>query len=140
MKKYYLAMIATATALSGMAQKGNLAYPKTMKVDTVDVYFGERVADPYRWLEDDRSAATAKWVEAQNRVTQGYISKIPFRNALMERMKTLAGYERLGAPIKRNGKYYFSKNNGLQNQSVIYVLHHTSARHHNPSCPNQRIE
>ena len=121
MKKYYLAMIATATALSGMAQKGNLAYPKTMKVDTVDVYFGERVADPYRWLEDDRSAATAKWVEAQNRVTQGYISKIPFRNALMERMKTLAGYERLGAPIKRNGKYYFSKNDGLQNQSVIYV-------------------
>lgn len=114
-------MIAAATALSAMAQKGKPVYPKTEKTATVDEYFGEKVADPYRWLEDDRSAATAKWVEAQNKVTERYISQIEFRGQLLERFKQLSDYERMSAPIKKNGKYYFFKNSGLQNQSVLYV-------------------
>lgn len=70
-------------------------YPETAKVDTVDVYFGTEVPDPYRWLENDTSAATAAWVEAQNKVTNDYLSKIPFRDALLKRLTDVANYERL---------------------------------------------
>ena len=96
-------------------------YPQTNKVDQVDDYFGVQIADPYRWLEDDRSEETKAWVEAQNEVTFGYLDKIPFRNAIKERMTKLADYEKYGSPFKKNGKYYFFKNDGLQNQSVLYV-------------------
>ncbi len=109
-----------AAACGGAGQQG-LAYPETAKVDTVDVYFGTRVPDPYRWLENDTSAATAAWVEAENKVTESYLSKIPFRKALLERLTRVADYERIGAPSVHHGKYYFSKNDGLQNQNVIYV-------------------
>ncbi len=98
-----------------------LVYPETAKVDTVDVYFDTQVADPYRWLENDTSAATAAWVEAENKVTNEYFSHIPFRNQLLERMTKLTNYEKISAPFKKHGKYYFSKNDGLQNQSVYYV-------------------
>ena len=98
-----------------------LVYPETAKVDTVDVYFGTQVPDPYRWLENDTSAATTAWVEAQNKVTNEYLSQIPFRENLLKRLTTLADYEKISAPIKKHGKYYFSKNDGLQNQSVFYV-------------------
>ncbi len=96
-------------------------YPETAKVDTVDVYFGTQVPDPYRWLENDTSAATAAWVEAQNKVTNEYLNRIPFRQTLLNRLTTLADYEKINAPFKKHGKYYFSKNDGLQNQSVFYV-------------------
>ena len=96
-------------------------YPETAKVDTVDVYFGTEVPDPYRWLENDTSAATAAWVEAQNKVTNDYLSKIPFRDALLKRLTDVANYEKIGTPFKKHGKYYFYKNDGLQNQSVLYV-------------------
>ncbi len=96
-------------------------YPETAKVDTVDVYFGTQVHDPYRWLENDTSAATAAWVEAQNKVTNEYLNQIPFRQTLLNRLTTLADYEKINAPFKKHGKYYFSKNDGLQNQSVFYV-------------------
>ena len=95
--------------------------PKAEKVDTVDVYFGTEVADPYRWLENDTSAATAAWVEAENKVTNEYLAQIPFRKQLLERLTNLANYEKIGAPFKKHGKYYFYKNDGLQNQSVLYV-------------------
>lgn len=104
---------------AGKAPK--LIYPETAKVDTVDVYFGTEVADPYRWLENDTSAATAAWVAAENAVTNQYLEQIPFREALLSRLTDLTNYEKIGTPFKKNGKYYFYKNDGLQNQSVLYV-------------------
>ncbi len=108
------------TAQSMMAQKIN--YPQTMRDDTVDDYFGVKVADPYRWLENDTSAQTAAWVEAENRVTQAFLQKIPQRAKLAKRLKEVANYEKIGLPAEHNGKWYFYKNNGLQNQSVLYVM------------------
>jgi prolyl oligopeptidase len=98
----------------------SVTYPETKKVDTVDTYFGEQIADPYRWLEDDRSAETEAWVKAQNEVTFGYLEKIPFRKQLKERMEKLWNYEKISAPFKEGNYTYFYKNNGLQNQSVLY--------------------
>ena len=98
----------------------SVTYPETKKVDTVDTYFGEQIADPYRWLEDDRSAETEAWVKAQNKVTFGYLEKIPFRKQLKERMEKLWNYEKISAPFKEGNYTYFYKNNGLQNQSVLY--------------------
>ena len=120
MKKTILMMMAmTATTLMS-AQ--TLHYPKAAKDGTVDEYFGTKVADPYRWLENDTSAQTAAWVEAENKVTNAYLKKIPFRQKLLKRLTELANYEKIGAPRKRHGKWYFYKNNGLQNQSVLYVM------------------
>jgi len=102
-------------------QKSKLTYPITKKDNTVDTYFGVKVADPYRWLENDTTKETAAWVKAQNKVTSSYLEKIPFRNKLKERLTNLTNYEKIGAPFKKNGKYYFYKNDGLQNQSVLYV-------------------
>lgn len=97
-----------------------IEYPETKRVDTTDVYFGTEVADPYRWLEDDNSEETAAWVEAQNKVTHGYLAQIPFREALKEKLTGLVNYEKMGIPSFRKGKYYFFRNDGLQNQSVLY--------------------
>jgi prolyl oligopeptidase len=95
-------------------------YPETRKDSTVDNYFGTEVADPYRWLEDDRAAETEAWVEAQNKVSFGYLETIPYRDELKEKLTELWNYERVGAPSERGDYTYFSKNNGLQNQSVVY--------------------
>ncbi len=95
-------------------------YPVAKKVDQVDTYFGVRVADPYRWLEDDHSAETAEWVKAENAVTFAYLDKIPFRAGLKERLEKLYNYPKYTAPYRRGEYYYFSKNDGLQNQSVLY--------------------
>jgi len=97
-----------------------LTYPETKKVDTVDVYFDQKVSDPYRWLEDDRSDETAAWVKAQNEVTFGYLEKIPFREQIKKRMESIWNYERISAPFKEGDFTYFYKNDGLQNQSVLY--------------------
>ena len=91
-------------------------YPQTKKIDTVDTYFGEDVADPYRWLEDDRSEETEAWVKAQNEVTFGYLDNIPYREELKERLSKLWNYEKIGAPFKEGDYTYFYKNDGLQNQ------------------------
>lgn len=97
-------------------------YPETYRDTTVvDDYFGTKVADPYRWLENDTSAATSAWVEAQRKVTDNYLSHIPFRNDIRDKIIQLLDYERVGIPYKRFGRYIFSKNDGLQNQSVIYI-------------------
>jgi prolyl oligopeptidase len=103
----------------GQNQKA-VHYPETKKGETVDQYFDSKVADPYRWLEDDRSAETAAWVKAENEVTYGYLNQIPFRDALKNRMEKLWNYEKIGAPSKEGNFTYYSKNNGLQNQSVMY--------------------
>lgn len=96
-------------------------YPETRKTDTIDVYFGTQVADPYRWLEDDNSEETAAWVKAQNDVTNAYLAKIPFRDQVRERLTSLWNYPRYGVPFKKGGKYFFFKNDGIQNQSVLYI-------------------
>ncbi|MDR7369531.1 prolyl oligopeptidase family serine peptidase [Flavobacterium aquidurense] len=118
MKKTILIMAITTAGIS--FGQNNIQYPETKKGETVDVYFDTKVNDPYRWLEDDKSAETGAWVKAQNQVTYGYLDKIPFRDALKKRMEQLWNYEKISAPFTE-GKYtYYSKNNGLQNQSVIY--------------------
>ncbi|MDM7859296.1 prolyl oligopeptidase family serine peptidase [Alteromonas sp. ASW11-36] len=98
----------------------NVTYPTTAKGDVVDTYFGVDVADPYRWLEDDRSAETEAWVVAQNQVTQGYLANIPYRDQIAEVVKNLINYERVTAPFQEGEYTYFYKNDGLQNQSVVY--------------------
>jgi prolyl oligopeptidase len=98
----------------------NLKYPKTTKIPVTDTLFGTAVTDNYRWLEDDRSAETEDWVKAENKVTFDYLSKIPYREQLKARLTQLWNYEKVGTPYKEGGYTYFSKNNGLQNQSVIY--------------------
>ncbi len=97
-----------------------VTYPETKKVDTVDVYFGTKVPDPYRWLEDDLSEETAQWVKKQNELTFGYLNKIPFRDKIKARLEKLWNYEKVTAPVKHGDYYYFYKNNGLQNQYVLY--------------------
>lgn len=97
--------------------------PDTRRDNTVDNYFGTQVADPYRWLEDDASDETAQWVQAQNRVTNHYLKGIPGRKQLLNRLLDVANYEKVGLPaLKKNGKWYYFCNNGLQNQSVLYEL------------------
>jgi prolyl oligopeptidase len=95
-------------------------YPETKKIDHVDTYFGVEVADPYRWLEDDRSEETAAWVAAENEVTFAYLNNIPFRNKVKERLEELLNYERVFAPTKHGNWEYYYKNDGLQNQNVLY--------------------
>ena len=112
--------IATIVCTLTMNAQTKINYPVTKKIDHVDTYFEESLNDPYRWLEDDRSAETEAWVKAQNEVTFGYLEKIPYRNKLKTRMEKLWNYEKISAPFKE-GKYtYYYKNNGLQNQSVVY--------------------
>ncbi|MFH6603189.1 prolyl oligopeptidase family protein [Maribacter algicola] len=95
-------------------------YPLTAKADSAATYFGTQVKDPYRWLEDDRSAETENWVKKQNEVTFGYLDNIPFRKDLKNRLEKLWNYEKLGAPFKEGDYTYFYKNDGLQNQYVVY--------------------
>jgi prolyl oligopeptidase len=96
-------------------------YPETRKDDQVDDYHGVRVVDPYRWLEDDNSAETGAWVEAQNRVTFSYLEQIPYRSKLKQRLQELYNYPKYGIPSRSGASYIWSKNDGLQNQSVLYV-------------------
>ncbi|HEX4845925.1 MAG TPA: prolyl oligopeptidase family serine peptidase, partial [Geothrix sp.] len=110
-----------ALAATALAAQMPLTYPDTRKGDAVDNYHGTKVADPYRWLEDDRSTETAAWVEAQNKVTRAYLDQIPERKAIEARLTKLWNYEKFGAPSK-HGKYYvYSYNSGLQNQAVVYL-------------------
>ncbi len=103
-----------------MNAQTKINYPETKKIDHVDTYFGEKINDPYRWLEDDRSAETEAWVKTQNVVTYGYLEQIPYRNQLKNRMEQLWNYEKISAPFKEGDFTYYFKNNGLQNQSVLY--------------------
>ena len=95
-------------------------YPNTQKGGVVDHYFDQQVADPYRWLEDDRSDETGEWVKAQNKVTFDYLANIPYREALKTRLTTLWNYEKISAPFTEGNYQYFYKNDGLQNQDVVY--------------------
>jgi prolyl oligopeptidase len=121
--KYYMKKTITLSAIVCtlvMNAQTKINYPETKKIDHVDTYFGEKINDPYRWLEDDRSAETEAWVKAQNVVTYGYLEQIPYRNQLKSRMEQLWNYEKISAPFKEGDYTYYYKNNGLQNQSVLY--------------------
>ena len=100
--------------------KDMIEYPETKQGDVVDSYFDVQVADPYRWLEDDRSAETAEWVKAQNKVTFDYLKQIPYRDKIADRLTRMLNYERVTAPRKHGDYAYYYRNNGLQNQSVLY--------------------
>ncbi len=119
----WMALVGTAALIvscDNMVKINRMPYPETARGEVVDNYFGTEVADPYRWLEDDNSEATAAWVEAENAVTQDYLRQIPFREAIKERLTELWNYPKEGAPRKHGDYYYFYKNDGLQNQSVLY--------------------
>ena len=115
-----------AITLSVMACESNkkettiVSYPTTKKVDTITNFFGTNVKDPYRWLENDRSEETEAWVKEQNHTTFGYLENIPFRSDIKDRLTKLWNYEKLSSPSKEGNYTYFSKNDGLQNQSVLY--------------------
>ena len=114
--KKILFLMTTISALGQNAPK----YPPTEKGTVIETYFDTQVPDPYRWLEDDRSPETAAWVKAQNQVTFDYLDQIPFRDAIKTRMEKLWNYEKEGAPFLEGKFTYYYKNNGLQNQSVLY--------------------
>ena len=120
MKKLILILAALPTIAAFGQNVKMMQYPDTKKGDVADTYFDTKVNDPYRWLEDDRSVETAAWVKAQNETTYAYLNKIPFRDALKTRLEKLWNYEKIGAPSKEGAYTYYSKNNGLQNQSVVY--------------------
>ncbi len=112
--------IAVCIACMMNTSQAQIKYPATKKVPQTDNYFGTVVADPYRWLEDDNSAETKAWVKDQNIVTDNYLSKIPYRGAVKKRLEEMWNYTKYGSPFKEGDYYYFYKNDGLQNQSVLY--------------------
>ncbi|MFQ5501848.1 MAG: prolyl oligopeptidase family protein [Phycisphaerae bacterium] len=116
--------IAALTALipTSARAEGPLAYPKTRTVDQVDVIHDVRVPDPYRWLEDDNAEETKAWVKAENKVTFGYLEQIPERNQIKKRLTRLWNYEKYTTPFKQGGRYFYRKNDGLQNQYVVYTM------------------
>ena len=124
---FYVALAVLCLAMTDCTSKKKMEikmkpYPQTAKVDVSDNYHGTVVADPYRWLEDDNSAETAAWVAAENEVTFDYLSQIPYRPAIDERLTELWNYEKIGAPTKVGDRYFYFRNDGLQNQSVLYML------------------
>ncbi|SFF01617.1 prolyl oligopeptidase family serine peptidase [Thermophagus xiamenensis] len=123
MKLFNFFIVILLMAVSFSCNKGPKRpdYPQTKKVDTVDVYFGTKVPDPYRWLEDDQSDKTKDWVKRQVAVTNNYLQKIPFRDKIEKRLKEVWNYQKQGTPIRKGKYWFFSKNDGLQNQSVLYV-------------------
>lgn len=114
-------LIIICLSVTSMFAQTRLEYPKTKKVEHFDDYHGTKVSDPYRWLEDDNSAETKAWVEAQNKVTFAYLNQIPEREKIKKRLTELWNYEKYSAPFKRGDKYFYYKNDGLQNQSILYV-------------------
>jgi prolyl oligopeptidase len=114
-----LAQVQTPSCAPGATPT---TYPVTKKVEQQDMYHGTSIADPYRWLEDANSAETKEWVDAQNKVTQAYLGQIGERSAIKERLTRLWNYERYSVPYKESGRYFYSRNDGLQNQSVLYTM------------------
>src|SRR5690606_27215940 len=98
-----------------------LQYPATQRLEHFDTYHGTRIADPYRWLEDPDSPQTQRWLQAQNELAQPYLEAIPARERIKRRMTQLWNYERYDIPFKRGNRYFYLRNDGLQNQSVLYV-------------------
>ncbi|HOP04797.1 MAG TPA: prolyl oligopeptidase family serine peptidase [Tenuifilaceae bacterium] len=121
MKKLFILLVASTMVVILSCDRSKVDYPETRKGDVVDNYFGVDVADPYRWFEDDKSEEVAKWVEAQNAVTNAYLNNIPFRSKLKDRLAEIWNFNTMSAPFMKGGKIFFYKREGLQNQSVLYV-------------------
>ena len=128
MKKLTFILLAIALTMTYSCKqtedtkKTKLIYPETRKdTSVVDDYFGTKVADPYRWLEDDNSDETKAWVKAQQKVTNTYLHAIPFRQQIIDRLTEIYNYERFSSPFKEADKYFYFRNDGLQNQSVLYL-------------------
>ncbi len=123
---FLFGLLPLAGCLSGkpspLAMKRSLVYPLAVAGKQVDDFHGTKVADPYRWLEDENSAETKAWVEAENKVTFAYLNQIPERARIKERLTQLWNYERYGVPFKEGGRYFLTKNDGLQNQAVLYTM------------------
>ena len=125
MKKKYLSVTVTLLAvlfIYGISNSQDLKYPTPRKAVQEDNYFGISVADPYRWMEDDLSSETAAWVQSENELTNSYLSKISFRDSLRERMKALWDYPKFTPPFKAGNRYFYFKNDGLQNQPILYHM------------------
>ncbi len=124
MKKHFpltlIVVILFLAACNNHSSIEKIVYPETKKVTQVDDYFDTKISDPYRWLENDTAADVKQWVEAENKVTGNYLSKIPFRNAIKKRLTDIWNYERYSSPFRAGEYYFFDKNDGLQNQSIIY--------------------
>src|ERR1051326_542988 len=118
-----LAITARVTAeTSAPLNNRRLAYPPARRVNQVDDFHGTKVADPYRWLEEENSPETRAWIEAENKLTFDYLSRIAERPRIKERLTQLWNYERYGIPFQEGGRYFFTRNDGLQNQSALYML------------------
>jgi prolyl oligopeptidase len=117
---YFLVLVLFAACTQKQEQVNVSQYPVTAKVDTVDTYFDTAVPDPYRWLENDTTKQTGEWVKNQNDVTFSYLNNIPYREVVKKRIEALNNYEKLSAPFREGEYYYFYKNTGLQNHSVLY--------------------
>ncbi len=125
MKQVFISLLALSFMMS--CSEKPLQYPPTKKADVKDTYFGTEVEDPYRWLEDDHSAETAEWVKTENKITFDYLGKLPYRDQIKTRLTQLWDYPKYGTPFKEAGKFFFFKNNGLQNQSVLYTTNDLAA-------------
>src|SRR5437899_12214535 len=120
-KKTFAFLIVCCLLAATVSAQAKLNYPNTARGNQVDDYFGTKVADPYRWLENNDSKEVADWVEAENKVTFDYLGKIPYRKAVTDRLTQLFNYPKIGAPIRRGEWFAFTKNDGLQNQNVWYI-------------------
>ncbi len=120
LKPLLIGLVLMLEISGALAQSNPIKYPQTRKTEQLDDYHGTKVSDPYRWLEDDRSAETEAWVKAQNAVTFGYLEQIPYRKQLENRLEQIINYPRYSAPGRKGDWFYFYKNDGLQNQSVLY--------------------
>ena len=119
-KMLFSMAVITLVFMTACTMREKFRYPVTDKVEQTDDYFGIMVNDPFRWLEDDTSEQTAAWVKAQNDVTFGYLAQIPFRDKIKERLTNIWNYPKMSAPYKEGGRYYYSRNDGLQNQFVVF--------------------
>jgi len=117
---FFLAAVILGMTACAPKKENTGKYPFTTKVDSVDTYFGEKVPDPYRWLENDTTKETADWVKSENEVTFAYLKSIPYRDKIKKRLEAIYNYERLSAPFKEGEYYYFYKNSGLQNHDVLF--------------------
>lgn len=135
MRKYFLLLLSGLGSVYTMAQK--VQYPPTRQVTQMDNYFGHEISDPYRWLEDDTAKATTAWVKAQNKLTNAYLSGIPFRQQIKDRLTRLWDYPKTSAPQKEGEYFLFYRNNGLQNQSVLFVKKGIDGEEHVLLDPNK---
>ncbi len=127
---YRTAICALGILLASCSKPPSMTYPQTTRGAVVEAQFGEQVADPFRWLENDvrTDPQVETWVNAENRVTYDYLDTLPGRDALQERLSQLWNYERFGVPEKAGENYFYSHNAGLQNQSVLYRAHRARRR------------